>query len=68
MFNLNVQMIRRLFFARGLTVREFARQAGINPLTASKVLRPGATVTIRTLGKLAQYFGVDGNELILKEA
>lgn len=48
-------------------VYELARQAQINAATATKVLKDGAKVTIRTLGTLAKFFNVNGDELILKK-
>ena len=68
MFTVDASKIRELMFERGINgVAEFARQAQLNGLTAAKVLKDGATATAKTINTLAKFFGVNGNELILKE-
>ena len=64
MFEVNAPQIRTLMFARGLSATQLAQQAKINPLTARRVIVDGATVNVKTLGNLARFFNVDGNELI----
>lgn len=68
MFTVDASKIRALMFERGINgVYEFARQAQLNGVTAAKVLKDGATATAKTINTLAKFFGVNGNELILKE-
>ena len=68
MFAVDDSLIRSLLFKRGLTIREFARRAGINGLTARKVVKDGAKVNGRIVGTLAKFFGVKGESLLKKEA
>ena len=68
MFEVNDSLIRALLFERGLTVAQFARRAGINGLTAHKVVKDGAKVNGRIVGTLAKFFGVKGEALLKKEA
>ena len=67
MFEVDDALIRALIFKRGLTVVEFARRAGINGLTARKLVKSGARVNGRIVATLAKFFGVDGNTLLKKE-
>lgn len=66
MYEVDACRIRKLMFDRGLGVTELSRQAQLNSLTAARVLKDGATATSKTIAALAKFFGVDGNELILK--
>ena len=65
MFKVDSDKIRSLIFANGLSLNQFAQKAGLNTLTACKLVRDGATATAKTIGTLAKFFNVDGNELIL---
>lgn len=67
MFKINAGKIRTLVTERGLSLVEFATQAGLNNFTARKVLSDGSIVRLKIIGTLAKFFGVDVNELILKE-
>ena len=64
MYEVDDSLIRALIFERGLTVAQFARRAGINCLTARKVLKGGAKVNGRIVSLLAKCLGVPGNDLI----
>lgn len=66
MFKVDAGKIRTLVTERGLSLVEFATQAGLNGLTARKVLTDGSAVNLKIIGTLAKFFGVGGNELILK--
>lgn len=66
MFKLNAKLVRAEILRRGLSLKEFAAQSGLNALTASKVIRDGASASLKTIGTLANFFGMDGDELILK--
>ena len=55
MFKLNAKLVRAEILRRGLSLKEFAAQSGLNALTA-----------LKTIGTLANFFGMDGDELILK--
>ena len=68
MFEIDSSLIRSLLFKSGLTVAQFARRAGINGLTARKVVKDGAKVNGRIVGTLAKFFGVKGESLLKKEA
>ena len=67
MMKVDSARVRDLLFQRGLSIREFAAQSGLNELTAAKVIRDGATVSTKVVGALAKFFNVDGNSLILKD-
>lgn len=68
MFTINASKIRALMFEKNISgVVDLARQAKINGLTASRVLKDGATATAKTIAALSKLFGVNGEELILKE-
>ena len=67
MFTVDASRIRTLLFERGLSISELAQSAKINLLTARKVVVDGAKLSAKTIGALAKLFGVNGNELILKE-
>ena len=67
MFKVDASRIRALVFDRELTITEFAKAAKINRITAAKVLRDGTTVNGKTIVALAKFFGVTGNEIIVKE-
>lgn len=68
MFKVDASKIRTLMFERGISgVYELARKAQINGVTAAKVLKDGATAKAKTIAALARCFGVNGEELILKE-
>lgn len=67
MFKLNAKFVRAEIFRRSLSLKEFASQAGLNEITARKLTRDGATATAKTIGTLAKFFNVDGNELILRK-
>ena len=64
MFEVNAPRIRTLMFASGLSATQLAQRAKINPLTARRVIIDGATANVKTIGNLARFFNVDGNELI----
>ena len=66
MFKLDAKLVRAEIFKRGLSLREFAEQAGLNVITAGRVIRDGATASMKTVGTLAKFFNVDGESLILK--
>lgn len=66
MFEVDATLIRRLVISKALTLRDFATGAQINSTTASRVLQDGATATLKTIGALAKYFGVEADALILK--
>ena len=67
MFRLNATLIRKLLLERKLSIRQLAKQSGLNEFTARKVIDDDSTVTMRTLATLAKFFNVDGELLILKE-
>ena len=66
MFRLNVPMIRRLLAERRQSIRQFALASGLHEFTARKAVTDGATISMKTLGAIAQYFAVDADALIMK--
>lgn len=66
MFKVNSARIRDLLFQSGLSLRKLAEKAGLNALTAGKLIRDGATASPKTISALAKFFNVDGNSLILQ--
>jgi len=67
MFTVDARRIRALMFERGIAgVSALARAAQLNALTVSKVLKDGSTATAKTIAALARFFGVNGEDLILK--
>lgn len=67
MFVVNAKKIRQLMFERELNISALAKAARLNPFTARKIVTDGATATGKVVGRLAKFFGVDGNDLLLKE-
>lgn len=67
MFKINAKLVRTLIFERGLSLRQLAMQAGLNAATAGKLIRDGAIVSVKTISKLAKFFGVDANTLVLDD-
>ena len=65
MFKVNTKFVRDCLFQRGLSLREFAAQAVLNVITAGKIVRDNVKVSMKTVGTLAKFFNVDGNDLIL---
>ena len=68
MFKINASRIRGLIFEHGMSISELAQTAKLNLITARKVVVDGASVTAKTVSALAKFFGVNGNELILKRS
>ena len=48
--------------------RDFAAQAGIGEPTAQRIVRDGERARIVTIGKIAKFFNVDAERLIITEA
>ena len=66
MFQIDVSRVRSLIFQNGLSVSAFAAKTGLSVTTVKRVLRDGATASLKTISTLAKNLGVDGNSLILK--
>ena len=66
MFTVDASKIRTLMFAKGIGIYELARQAQLNATTTAKTLKDGAKVSAKTIATLAKFFGVSGEDLILK--
>ncbi|MBR3049879.1 MAG: helix-turn-helix domain-containing protein [Selenomonadaceae bacterium] len=65
----NASRIRTLMFERNIAgVYKLARAAGLNAGTTGKMLVDGSRVQLKSIHALAKFFGVNGEELILKEA
>lgn len=68
MFLVNASKIRTLMFDKGIAGSyELARKAKLNGATIRNCLQDGARATLKTIAALANFFGVNGEELILKE-
>lgn len=67
MFKVNAKLIRELIIRRGLSLREFAKQSGLNERTVGKLIHDGATASTKIIGALVRFFNVDGESLILKD-
>ena len=67
MFKVNAKKIRALMFAQKVNISELANKAKLQNSSVSKLIADGATANAKTIGKLADAFNCDGEELILKE-
>lgn len=67
MFKVNSKLVRDELFKRGISIAGFAKLAGMNEVTVRKLIKDGAMASSKVIGTLAKFFGVGGNELILKE-
>lgn len=66
MFKVDSELVRRMVFERGLSLKQFAEQSGLNGLTVRKIVKDGATASAQTIAALSKFFGVDGNTLVAK--
>lgn len=66
MFKINSMLVRNELFKRGISIAAFAKLAGVNEVTLRKIIKEDAMVSSKVIGVLAKFFGVGGNELILK--
>lgn len=67
MFELDSAAIRSLLLEKQMTLRDFAKTAGITETTAQKVSRANAKANARTTGKIATALGVVANKILKKE-
>lgn len=67
MFKVNAKKIRALMFAQKINISELASKAKLQNASISRLMTDGATANAQTIGKLADAFNCDGEELILKE-
>lgn len=68
MFQVNASRVRALMFERNIAgIYALARAANLNATTTAKALKDGAKVSAKSIATLAKFFGVNGEELILKE-
>lgn len=68
LFTIDAGKIRSLMFEHEVSgVYDLARKAKINNLTAARVIKDGTRASLKTVAALAKFFGVNGNDLILKE-
>lgn len=65
MFKINSKLIRELLIARGLTLAEFSKIAQINNVTTRRLVKDGATVTLKVIAVVAKFFDISGESLIL---
>lgn len=68
MFELDGSAIRSLLIERQMTLRDFAKTAGITETTAQKVARGNAKTNARTTGKISAALGVDAQQILKKES
>ena len=64
MYQVNGRRIRGLIMERGLSAKEFAEAAGLRPQTVRRILR-GYGANLKTIAAIANFFDIDGNELII---
>ena len=64
MFEVDATLIRRLVVERGLSLTSFSQGAGLNHATCFRILQDGATATLKTIGALAKFFGVEADVLM----
>lgn len=64
MFRINASRIRQLMFERELNISALAKAARLNGFTARKIVHDGARVNGATVGRLAKFFGVNGEDLL----
>ena len=68
MFEVDGDIVRRLYFETGLSLRQFATATGLNIFTIRRLLLGEETrVTGRIVSALAKYFGVDAETLLVRE-
>lgn len=68
MFTVDASKIRTLMFAKGIVGSyELAQKAKLNCATVKKILQDGSKATVKTIATLAKFFGVNGEELILRK-
>ena len=68
MFEVDTSKVRSLMFEHEVNgVYDLAQKTKLNNTTAARVLKDGATATTKTIAALAKLFGLNGEELILKE-
>ncbi len=67
MFKLDERKIRNLMFTLQLSGRALAKKAGLTPKTLGNLIRGKAKANARSVGKLAQALGVNGEEIIILE-
>ena len=64
MFKVDAAKVRALAVNHGASLNQLQVEIGLNAATLKKLMTDGATVNLKTLGKLAKFFGVDGSELL----
>lgn len=64
MFEVDSAKVRALAVNHGASLKRLKVEIGLNAATLKKLMTDGATVNLKTLGKLAKFFGVDGSELL----
>ena len=67
MFELDSAAIRSLLVEKQMTLRDFAKTAGITETTAQKVARGNAKTNARTTGKISAALGVVADKILKKE-
>ena len=67
MFELDSAAIRSLLVEKQMTLRDFAKTAGITETTAQKVARGNAKTNARTTGKISSALGVVADKILKKE-
>lgn len=68
MFKINVPLIRKLILKdRELAARQFAAQANISTETVRHILAGQDKVSFLTVGKLAKFFGMEIEDLLVAE-
>ncbi len=64
MFKIDSNKIRDMVIKNGMSIRTFAAQCGLSEVTARRLLT-GERATLKIVGKIAKFFNVDADDLIL---
>lgn len=65
MYQIDARFIRNELFKRKMTAKELAASVGVNALTMARLLKDGSRTQAKIVGKLADFFGVEGEKLII---
>lgn len=62
----NGDEMRRLRFNKGYTLRDVARQSGVNRSTLTSYEKGGHSADPKTLIKIAKFYGVEAVDLVVE--
>ena len=68
MFEVDTELLQRLYFETGQSLRQFAKSAGLNLLTIRRLITGSRSKTTgKVIAALAKYFGVNPETLLRKK-